>query len=740
MTSIRTRGKVRLARDCVLPSFAAAVLALAVPTTWSMLFAQGSYAGVQDEAVASTVVEHYRPYLVTVLGSMAALALTEVLLFFLVLLGLSLLWRLEGRRQPSQRRLWAAHLVAAFIIAVTYFLFVADRHPGLFLSSLSRSMLAYPLLAVARYLAPLIGAAAIFGYVYSLLRGPNRLRAFIVTGVVVFISGAIMRQKLARAYVHKPYNTGEDNDATATTKKKPPTREELAAHAAARRTPAAKPSVLWISVDSLRPDKIDDAHTPNIARLLRESIYFPNTLVVVPRTGPSWVAALTGLSPLTNGVETMFPDGKAGGRLTQIGLPAHLAARGYRTSVISDYSGEFFGRVELGFQQRSVPDVELKEISGQLVLTSAPLILAQVGVWYSLGQYERSLIHDPLTTLLRGLTSFAQPVVLSDDLNAWLEAEKKTPFFSLVFYSQPHFPYASNGPYYRQYHVSGSNSSIAFGRDVANETPITSKEDIGQIDGLYRGAAAESDAAIGKLLQRIDAHGHLDDTILVITADHGEGLYECPTCVGHGDNLRSMYTLRTPLAIRLPRKRFSEGAAPQVVSTYVSQLDIYPTILSLIGGEQPIAIHEGLPLLDGLGRLVPPPPDRVLFAETGEWLWTTPAVPKDRLEYPPITGMATLEHGRIVIDRRHLAAIRGAKHRAAIRWPYKLTYEPRKSAVEYHLYKADTDLTDDHDLIAKEPEIAAALKKELFRDLFRHPYVMNLRDYVVSRPPPPEEE
>ena len=733
MARTLSRGpRIGLARDCVVPAAVSAVVALAVPTAWTLLFGSGSYVGVQDDAVSTAAAEQFRPFLGEVLVAIAKVALSELVLLFVVILGLSLLWGIEGRR-TSERRRWAIHLLGALVVAGVYFLFVADRHPGLFLSTLSRSMLAYPLLALARFLGPLIALASAVGYVIAVVKGPNRLRVAVGLATALVLFGLYARRQAGKRYVHEAYLPSPPiagTDAAAEQKEKEKKK------AAAAKQPPNRPNVLWLSVDSLRPDKIDGEHTPNIAKLLGESVYFPSSLVVVPRTGPSWCASLTSLSPLTNGVETMFPDSLAG-RLATIGLPAHLAAKGYRTSVISDYAGEFFGKVDLGFQLRSIPEVELQQISGQLLLGNAPLVLAHAGVIYSAGSFERSLLPAPLPNLIRGLTSFTQPRALAEDLEAWLAAENAS-FFSLVFYSQPHFPYASNLPYYRKYHVDGASPSIAFGRDVANETPITSNADVAQIDALYRGALAESDAAIGRLVDRLQASGRLDDTILILTADHGEGLYDCPTCVGHGDNLDTMVTLRTPLAFRLPKKRYPK-AAPAVVDTPVSQLDIYPTILALLG-EAPIAVHEGLALLGRDGSLKPPPPARVHFAETGEWLWTTPAVPRDRLDYPPITGMATLEKGKIVIDRKYLPVIRAAKHRAAIRWPWKLLYAPRKKSVDYRLFKVDEDPLEQKDLATSEPAIFEELKNALRTDVLRHGDMMSVRDYFVSRPPPPEEE
>jgi arylsulfatase A-like enzyme len=220
-------------------------------------------------------------------------------------------------------------------------------------------------------------------------------------------------------------------------------------------------------------------------------------------------------------------------------------------------------------------------------------------------------------------------------------------------------------------------------------------------------------------------------------SDHGEGLYECATCFGHGDNLKSMLTLRVPLAFRLPKALFPEANAGRH-DAYVSQLDIYPTLLSLLGQAQ-MAHHEGRALLTQSGQLEQLPP-RTHFAESGEWLWPTPAVPADRLRYPVVTEMAKLERGRIVIDSKYNAEIRAAKHRAVIRPPYKLSYEPGASGVRYALYDFEKDPLETTDLAPSQPELVAELKRSLSRSMLRHPQVLEVADYFLSRPPPPPPE
>jgi hypothetical protein len=496
----------------------------------------------------------------------------------------------------------------------------------------------------------------------------------------------------------------------------------------------ARPNILLIGVDSLRPDKIDDRTTPALARLCRESVYFPNALVTLPRTAPSWTALLTSLSPLASGVETMFP-GPERSRLAEVAMPAHLGSLGYATSVSSEYAGEFFDRVSFGFERRSVPRVELEQILGQALLGREPSALAFAGQLYSGGSALRRVLPAPLPELLRGFASFSQPKILREDLFAAIDAER--PWFGLLFYSQPHFPYTSSSPYYERYAVSGADPALRFGKDVTRGE-VRTAADRAQIDALYRGALAETDAAVADLLSRLESNGQLDDTIVVLTADHGEGLYECAGCVGHGDNLIGMMTLRVPLAFRLPPERFAR-ASPATIETYVSQLDVYPTILSLLGVPR-LPIEEGIALFEADGALAPLPPGRVFFAETGEWLWPTAAVPEDRIEYPPITSLAAVDGERIVIDERFLPAIRSAKHRAAIAPPWKLVYRPGRTSVGWSLYRIDDDPFDAQDLAETHSDELFELRGALVRSVLRHSHMMKVGDYFLTRPASPPEE
>ena len=149
-------------------------------------------------------------------------------------------------------------------------------------------------------------------------------------------------------------------------------------------------------------------------------------------------------------------------------------------------------------------------------------------------------------------------------------------------------------------------------------------------------------------------------------------------------------------------------------------------------------MHEGTALLTRKGTPASIP-ERTLFVETGEWLWTTAAVPKDRLAYPPITEIARLEEDRIAIDPKYEPVIRAAKHRAAIRAPYKLVYEPTADGARYRLFDFEKDPLDEHDLSASMPEVAARMKDELRKDVLRHAFVLPVGEHFLTRPPMPAD-
>ncbi|HEX7672148.1 MAG TPA: sulfatase-like hydrolase/transferase, partial [Polyangiaceae bacterium] len=455
-------------------SVVGSIAAVALSVLVSVLTLRAGYAGASDDRAASEAVAKYDAFLTAVVRALLLIGAVEAVCLAPITLGLVLL--LE--RFPRTRRVSASAFVGPTVVALfsvfAYFVLVAHRHPGLFLSTVAGS---HGLTVAVRHghvVASIVLGLSAAGYA-ALFRGTHARGGKVLGGVLLAVTiGGVLGFGRLRGH-NQVFGTSGLESLKGVT-----------------RRPA---NVLILAIDSLRPDMIDDVHTPNILRLVGESVYFPNALVTVPRTGPSWAATLTSMSPLLNGIETMFPTERLG-RLKTLAMPAHLASLGYRTAVFSEYAGEFFGRVDFGFQVNAVPTVELKEIAGQMLLMRAPTVLAAAGQLYMQGDLGRRVLGSRALNLIRGMSNFSLPEVLLRDVDALSLVDQptakthKAPFFSLIFYSQPHFPYTSSSEFYSAYHVPGSSPELAFGRDATSETPISTKADHEQVVGLYRAALA----------------------------------------------------------------------------------------------------------------------------------------------------------------------------------------------------------------------------------------------------------
>ena len=128
----------------------------------------------------------------------------------------------------------------------------------------------------------------------------------------------------------------------------------------------------------------------------------------------------------------------------------------------------------------------------------------------------------------------------------------------------------------------------------------------------YDEVVARADALIGDLLREIDALGLADSTLIAITSDHGEAMWEHGYW-GHGCSIPAFEDVsHVPLALRLPH-----GARRgERIATPVSTVDVAPTLLALTGIPVPGTMQGRT--LPGLG--LPSEEDRPVYVYCGEWL------------------------------------------------------------------------------------------------------------------------
>jgi len=154
----------------------------------------------------------------------------------------------------------------------------------------------------------------------------------------------------------------------------------------------------------------------------------------------------------------------------------------------------------------------------------------------------------------------------------WIKKNKGGRFFLYVHYMAPHCPYGPP-PEYRERLKSDYTGKIDFEDNCQNdfENINLSEEDIEELIWRYDREINYVDDEVGRLVGYLRDEGILDNTILVVTSDHGEALGEKK--FGHGHLLNVV--VQVPLIILHPHNK-----DPVRISSIVELIDVSPTILS----------------------------------------------------------------------------------------------------------------------------------------------------------------
>lgn len=190
--------------------------------------------------------------------------------------------------------------------------------------------------------------------------------------------------------------------------------------------------------------------------------------------------------------------------------------------------------------------------------------------------------------------------LLADAL-AWVERQSRgRRWFLYLHLNDPHAPYRFREGFTPPFVDGDYRGKVGrlFRLDAKDfaEPGRFDEADRRQVQGLYYGQVASMDHALGEFLARLAQSRVLDRSLVVLSNDHGEELFD------HGglDHGHTLYDelLRTPLVFRLPRRA---ALAPARIANLVELVDVAPTALELLG-VAPIAGAHGeslVPLLAG---------------------------------------------------------------------------------------------------------------------------------------------
>jgi arylsulfatase A-like enzyme len=483
----------------------------------------------------------------------------------------------------------------------------------------------------------------------------------------------------------------------------------------------ARPNVLVIAADSLRADRLDPRRAPHLWSLAGRGTRFDRAYVSLPRTFPSWVTLLTGRHPHHHGIRSMFPRWEERTRDFDT-LPGRMARAGWATGVVSDYAGDIFSRIDLGFGTVDVPDFDFRQLVRQRALElETPLL-----------PFVESRIGRTAFPVLRSMNDAADPSLLAEDAVRTLRALKgHGPFFLVVFFSTAHFPYAAPSPYYRRFADPSYRGRFKYFKPggLGRETPPDAHDER-QVRAVYDGAVSAIDDAAQSILDALASEGLDKKTIVVVTADHGETLFDHGHGQGHGDHLFGDEGTHVPLVIVDPRR-----ATPHVNDTIVRDVDFAPTLYALTGVTPPVDL-DGRSLAGALdGKKIPP---ALAYAETGLWFTEDIAgLPADlRLPYPGIANLTevdTQHDDEVVLDREVRALTITAKHRMVRDDRFKLVYAPTRKGVRWMLFDTRDDPGEEHDVAAAHPDVTARLQGELWNWMRRDPDMTTRDGYLVPR-------
>lgn len=358
----------------------------------------------------------------------------------------------------------------------------------------------------------------------------------------------------------------------------------------------ARPNMIVVVVDDLRWDDVGAyghpwVRTPNIDRLATEGVRFENAFATTPLCSPSRGSILTGQYPMNHGIIDNTDRSARSHELDT--FPRLLHEAGYESA--------FIGKWHMGNDETPRPGFDYwVSLRGQGEAIDPDF--HEDGATHQVEGYVTDLLHE------RALE--------------FITRERDRPFVLFLAHKALH-------PNFIQ-HDDGSVTAIGDGgfipaerhRDLYQHDPIPRRpsygvpprgkpaleRQVGELPALGPETVTDdrtirdrlrmlmaADEGLGQMLQALEERGMLDDTVVVLTSDHGYFYGEH----GLSEERRLAYeeTLRIPLIVRYP----ALAAAGSTIEPMVLTIDVAPTLLEL-GRAEPDAPLDGsslVPLMSG---------------------------------------------------------------------------------------------------------------------------------------------
>ncbi len=410
-------------------------------------------------------------------------------------------------------------------------------------------------------------------------------------------------------------------------------------------------NVIFVTADQWRGDSLSAlghplVRTPHLDALAASGVLFANHWAVTAPCGPSRASLYTGT--YLHRHRSVLNGTPLDARLTNVALEARRAG----------YDPVLFGYTDASVDPRTVGDGDPSLFTYEGVLPGFRPIVhdpfeagsIEWGKW--LAARGRDVPADPHRLYepdmsYRGATDHpftwapghydvdeTETAFMTEQVISYLEREGDRPFFVHLSYLRPHPPYRNPPGYHDLYDLDdvppfdahptraqeqAVHPLIAALAGMPGVGAAGDERERRQLRATYHGMQSEVDAQLGRLLDWLAASGLAEDTLVVVTSDHGE-LGGDHWCIGKGGWFDASF--RVPLLVRDPRSDAQRGRG-RVVRVPTEAVDVMPTILEWIGVEVPLQV-DGWSLRWALeGR---EPPEHWRSAAHMEWDFRNPAL------------------------------------------------------------------------------------------------------------------
>ncbi len=347
----------------------------------------------------------------------------------------------------------------------------------------------------------------------------------------------------------------------------------------ARQNPHHRWNVVLLTVESLRADQLraygaSREVMPALDQLASEARVFLNSYTQSSHTNYATIVPLSSHYPLRSATMYSYPKNPTYPRVLIYDL---LKALGYRTAIFSSSNENWSGMnnyLETGNLDRFIHAANSKK--------PTYLMAGDAGfaAWARDSNHAGSL--DDRTTV--------------DEALEWLDGLGNDPFFVALNFQNSHLPYPTPPDFPRRFGPAKLDFTIRFAYFPKDKVEI--------VKDVYADSLAYVDSQIQRLIQHLKLKNKWDNTLVVITGDHGQAFYEH----GFASHASAIFdeVMRVPLIVRAP------GLKAGLEHRLAQHVDIAPSITGLLG----LPNHPSFQGIDLFGTPTNPNRSAYMVAQT----------------------------------------------------------------------------------------------------------------------------